>query len=455
MAKLTIKYRTTGGALPPRVPKVSFDTWAGSPDIKKENGSQPQPWHCPLHVAGCTHGVELIYPHETETQIINDNGNILIEWDREKDPKGANGPMNFTLSMPAPPQNYLFATGLDLQPPPGYVLRAEAHPRFFADNTGTAPAALPGHIQSEWWPKKLFMVFKIPFPGQRHIFRKGDAYAQCLFIPEDDCEVVAMTPEEEKYRRDLDNDIRVAKSLIGKRVWHSAGGIEFNDHYTVLARIHEKEGREGVDRLVRDAVHRYKTCVPSDLTIPAYLKLVAQYRSESRVTEAKEVLHHVMRMDPRNAEAFNRMSQLEWEVGVPFDAIRTQRHAVELQPNEPDYRRNLGEFYRRVGRLNEAQEQFAAALTLRPNDPEVLTVLGVVLAQLGRFGEALDRCQLAARLAPRIPTPHMAMGVICSQQGKTDEAKAHFEAALAADPNFIPARDALSNLRAPAATPLT
>ena len=56
MAKLEIKYRTEGKALPPRPIRVSLPGWGGSPDLKKENGSQPQPWHCPLHVEGATSG---------------------------------------------------------------------------------------------------------------------------------------------------------------------------------------------------------------------------------------------------------------------------------------------------------------------------------------------------------------------------------------------------------------
>ena len=105
-------------------------------------------------------------------------GKNCILWDRAKEPGGLPGPSEFTLSTPPPPQNYLFATGIDIQAPPGYALRTEPHPRFFADTTGTVPAVVYGHLHSEWWPKKLFVVFKIPaLPGQRHIFRKGEPYA--------------------------------------------------------------------------------------------------------------------------------------------------------------------------------------------------------------------------------------------------------------------------------------
>ena len=164
MAKLEIKYRLEGKALPPRPVRISLPGWGGSPEMKKENGSQPQPWHCPLHVEGATHGLELIYEYDTEVRIVNNNGNVMVVRDREAEPGGGPGP-NFSLSVPRPPQNYLFNTSLDIQAPPGYVLRTQPHPRFFADFTGTAPVALYGHVHSEWWPKQLFIVFKIPPPG--------------------------------------------------------------------------------------------------------------------------------------------------------------------------------------------------------------------------------------------------------------------------------------------------
>ena len=66
MAKLEIKYRAEGKALPPRPIRVAINGWGGSAAMKKEDGSQPQPWHCPLFAAGCMHGVELIYQYEQE-----------------------------------------------------------------------------------------------------------------------------------------------------------------------------------------------------------------------------------------------------------------------------------------------------------------------------------------------------------------------------------------------------
>ena len=40
---------------------------------------------------------------------------------------------------PKPSKYYLFKTQVDVQAPPGMVLRTQPHPRFYADQTGTVP----------------------------------------------------------------------------------------------------------------------------------------------------------------------------------------------------------------------------------------------------------------------------------------------------------------------------
>jgi Flp pilus assembly protein TadD len=448
MAKLHIKYRLEGKALPPRPIKVELGGWGGSADFKKVNGSQPQPWHCPLHVEGCTHGVELLYQYDQECHIVNDRGNIKILWDRAAE--GLTGPSEFTLSVPPPSINFLFATGLDLQAPPGYVLRTEPHPRFFADTTATVPCALYGHLHTEWWPKKVFTVFKIPEPGQRHIFRKGEPYCQVLFIPADDtCEPIPMTGQEVQRRKKLEDDIKLVKSLIAKQVWHSAGGVEFNDHYKVLERAHNQDGMAGVDKLVNDAVARYEEVVPKGRTIAQYFDLARERIAAGKRTQAKELLHHVMRMDPDNPEVYNRIALLQWDLRIHDDALRTMRKAIAIQPRWPVYYYNLGEMLRRLGQVQAAEEAYRSALALKPDDAELVSVLGLAMAQRGLRDEGVDYCRKAIVLAPLSPVPHFRMGVILAQMGKPVDARACFERALSIDPAYAPATEGLKNVPAP------
>jgi hypothetical protein len=162
MAKLEIKYRLEGKALPPRPIKVAIGDWGGSAERKKEHGSRPEPWHCPPFTDACIHGFELLYQYETEMQVVNVNGKVEFKWNLEKEPGGGGDPRKDFIYTHPPEKDYIFNTSLDIQVPPGYVLRIEPHPRFYVDETETVAPAYCGHIQSDWWPKELFVVFKNP-----------------------------------------------------------------------------------------------------------------------------------------------------------------------------------------------------------------------------------------------------------------------------------------------------
>lgn len=449
MVRPEIKYRATGKALPPRLLRASLPGWGGSPELKKENGSQPQPWHCPLHMEGATHGFELLFQYDTEARIVNEGGDVRIIWDYASE---AGATPDFTLGAPPPIQNYLFGTSLDIQAPPGYVLRTTPHPRFFRDSTGTVPAAFYGHVHSEWWPKKLFVVFKAPEPGQVHVFRKGEPYVQILFVPDQEYQLVKMDAEEESRRTRLENDIRRCKSLIARHVWHSAGGFEFNDHYKVLERAFDRGGLAAVEALVREGVQRYDEVVPRGKSVLEYFDIARRFRAEGKLTESKEVLHHVMAIDPRNPEVHNRIAQLEWDSGVREDAIRTMSRAARMRP-APPYLGNLGQMLTEVGRHSEAEAAFRASLAMAPNDANVLSCLGLQMAQTGRLSEGSDMCSRAAAMSPPSAPARHRLGLIHLLHQRFDAARRAFESALAADPSYAAARASLEELHAKLLSP--
>src|SRR5947209_5180735 len=125
--KLPIRYRPIENALPPRPIRLDVGGWSG-PAEKMVDGSNPQPWHCQPFIDGSTYGLELVYPHETECRIVNDDGVVRIDWDFAKEPGGGLTGFEFLLFSPVKASKYyLFNTRLDLQGPPGYVVRTEPH----------------------------------------------------------------------------------------------------------------------------------------------------------------------------------------------------------------------------------------------------------------------------------------------------------------------------------------
>jgi Flp pilus assembly protein TadD len=446
MDKLQIKYRTVGKAIPPQPIRMNIGGWGGAANMKK-NGSEPQPWHCPPFVEASTYGLELVYPYETECHVINDKGDIRFEWDFASEPGVKLSGQEFGAFFPLPAKFYLFGSSLDLQAPPGHVIRTLPHPRFFTDGTGTVPLAVMGHVQTEWWPRPMFLVFTVPPPGQRHIFRKGEAYAQILCVPHQmDYEAEPMTPDEEARRGKLDQAMAISGAHISKNVWHNPAGQEFKDYYKVMGRAFARDGQPGVEAVVTEALEHQGRLRTADRTIAECLDLGHRLQREGKFIDARTIYFYVLEREPENAEAMSRLGVLAAMMQLPKLAHNMMSKAVMLQPRSPGYRNNLGELLRRTARHAEAEAMFRSALELNPNDPQALSALGLTLAELGRPGEAVSACRAALAMNQRNALLHFRVGAVLARDGRAAEARTALENALALAPNFQDARDLLQEI---------
>jgi hypothetical protein len=338
MDKLSLKYFTFDKSPPPQPIRMRVPGWSG-PAQKMEDGSEPQPWHCMPFTEGATTGLELTYPYETECQVVNDNGNVRFEWDFAKELAGKLTGGEFVTFFPKEASKfYLFNTGLDLAPPPGYIIRTEPHPRFFTDDSATVPIAVVGHVQSEWWPKKFFVVFKAPSPGQRHIFRKGEPYVQLLLLPQKlPIETVQMSSEENDRRRKLEHEVAVSTSHIATNIWHNPSGYAFNNHYKVLARAFLRQGMPAVEETVSEAYDIHRSSLPADKPIEECLSLAGQLLIQEKYREARAIYTHVLERDPSNAEATARLGVIAACLDVPLLAVKLMKQAVTLPPRSALY----------------------------------------------------------------------------------------------------------------------
>jgi Flp pilus assembly protein TadD len=442
---LDVKYAAYGKAVPPRPIRVRAGTWAGSAQAMAD-GSQPQPWHCLPFVEGSVYGLELVYPFGTECHVVNDGGAVRFDFDHAREPGGGlTGGEFITFNPKDRPKFYLFNTRLDVQAPPGHVVRTEPHPRFFTDDTGTVPVALIGHVHSEWYPRKLFVVFKVPPPGTRHVFRKGEAYAQVLFVPQrGGYKVTAMTPAEEAARRDLEQALDEAKSHVADHSWRNPDGAEFNNHYKLLARAYAEGGAAAVRRMVDDGQRRKRGELPLDKPIPEALKAAGELVSRQQFDDARTVYRDVLERDPNNAAALSGLGVCVGCTGAPLSGVELMRQAIALMPNEAAFHENLGQMLVLTQRYAEAVAAYRTAMRLRPNDAALASNVGLLIVRLGNFDEGLKLCRHAAATDPRCAVAHYRTGVILTQLRQHDAARAAYQAALAADPAFEPAMQALT-----------
>lgn len=251
MDKIELKYRTWHTGIPPRPIKLQIPGWAGKPSDHSD-GAIPQPWFCPPFVEGSTYALELLYPFETECHVFIRDGKIVFEgnWDQEH-----------LENIPKPPfqafapGHFGFTSSLDIKAPPNYVIRIESHPRFYTDETYTCPVIVPGHIQTEWWPKIFFIVFKAPMPGQTYIFRKNEPYGQIFVLPKKvQYDIIPMTPAEIAERVQLEEKITKHHNYFIKNKWTDHVGHTFDDKYKQLNTAYAKNGLQGIHDLLNSAI---------------------------------------------------------------------------------------------------------------------------------------------------------------------------------------------------------
>lgn len=240
---IRVKCRTWHLGKPPKSIKLQIPGWSGC-DHTHTHGSKAQPWHCQPFIDGSTYGMELTFPFETEFHATMRDGKMHFEGDF-----AAENEITKSQGVHLPPFA-CFADGhfgmtscLDIQVPDGYVLRMESHPRFYTDTTNTVPCVVPGHLQTSWWSKIFFVVFKNPVEGQKYIFKKDEPYAQILILPKKVSYEVDPMTEQEIFKRGSQDGIIAdnARSIAGL-TWTSEGGHQFDDKYKKLASVAAKHG---------------------------------------------------------------------------------------------------------------------------------------------------------------------------------------------------------------------
>jgi tetratricopeptide (TPR) repeat protein len=448
MTKHTIKYSTASRALPPRRTKLEVPGWGGDVTQKMVDGSVVQPWHCQPFVEGNTYGLELIYQHEQDCHIVNDAGAVRIEWDFYKEPGDVTGGEFVTFFPKEASKQYLFSTRIDIIAPPDHVARIEPHPRFFTDTTGTVPVAIIANVQTEWWSKWFFVVFKVPPPGQRHIFRKGEPFAQVIFVPRRvNYDVIPMTAAEEAERRLAAQRVDVARNEIATNFWLNSAGAEQGNYYKVLSAAFSRDGHDGVERVINDAHARRQERLPADETpIADAMAQAAAEMAQHRYAQAREIYYEILAREPDNADAVANYGICLCCVGSTLPGLRTISHSISLDPRNPLRHSTLARMFQLLGRFAESEAAYLNALALDPNNLGILSDLSQVVAAQKRFDEALQLADRVLAPAPNSALAHLRKGLIFEQAGRLAEARRSVHTAAELDPNLADAQAALSRL---------
>jgi tetratricopeptide (TPR) repeat protein len=158
--------------------------------------------------------------------------------------------------------------------------------------------------------------------------------------------------------------------------------------------------------------------------------------------ETNAALDHLERsieINPNYPFARNNLGRLLLMLGREDDALAQLQKAVALDPKFPDSRYNLGYVLLSKGRVGEALDQFQAQVDLEPDDFRAENNMGTVLLQNGLATDAMRFLKNAIKIEPGEPQPHYSMGNALYRTGNVSAAVAQYEKCLQIKPDHVQA----------------
>ena len=136
------------------------------------------------------------------------------------------------------------------------------------------------------------------------------------------------------------------------------------------------------------------------------------------------------------------------QLGYWKDSRILAEHALAVAPVNPSMHYNLGVYWTKAGRYEEAVRHYRLAVRQRPGYAKAHINLGNLLALRGRSGEARRHLTRALEIAPGGWSIHMNLGALAAREGKFDLAETHFRRAVGMQPASAMARNYLGQVLA-------
>jgi predicted O-linked N-acetylglucosamine transferase (SPINDLY family) len=165
---------------------------------------------------------------------------------------------------------------------------------------------------------------------------------------------------------------------------------------------------------------------------------------QQRFADAEQLLHEVLRADPRNHAAMHLLALLAC-VARRFDvAAPLASEAARLSPADASYRVTLGRARKGLGELPEAERALRHALQIDARLADAQVLLGMVLKAQGRHDEAIAAYRAALVLRPDFAEAQVNLANVLREQGEQANAAILYRKAAAAAPHLAEAQSAFA-----------
>lgn len=140
-----------------------------------------------------------------------------------------------------------------------------------------------------------------------------------------------------------------------------------------------------------------------------------------------------------NAEAYNRLGTLLWEMGSTKEAVAAFTESYRLDAGQYDVLCNLGVALSAQNDFTAAEQAFREASLIQPNDPRPLAFTGVVYAKIQKWNDASRNLNRALERLPDDPRLQTALALTDLHTAGADAALKRLLAVTKKNPDYAPA----------------
>jgi tetratricopeptide (TPR) repeat protein len=204
-----------------------------------------------------------------------------------------------------------------------------------------------------------------------------------------------------------------------------------------LGKLHLQMGRP--DKAL-PYLQRFATAYPSD---NALITLGIDLLQLQRYGEAATAFRRALELNPNRVDAMRLLGGALVEAGKGAEAVEWLERLAAAQPPTPIGTGLLAIAYAQSGRPNEAKQAAASANAGAAGNPGVNILAGRAALLAGDASAAEQYFADASRADPRSAEAATFRGLALRQLGKSHDAELEIKRALAIDPRYQPALDAL------------
>lgn len=161
----------------------------------------------------------------------------------------------------------------------------------------------------------------------------------------------------------------------------------------------------------------------------------ASLMDANRLEEARAAYTEIVKLRPKDAEAWQMLSNINGRLGRTEDVAECCRRTIAIRPDSGEAHVNLGHVYLMQGKQAQALEQYRTAVAINPASPMVYFNMGNILKELDKPQEAAAAYRRALHYEPSLIAAHNNLGTLLYEQGAYEEAAVEFRAAWEWEPS--------------------